>query len=77
MASRASEVVCEVDDDGGGVPVEDLGRVFDPFFTSRGAGRGTGLGLTICKQLVELHGGRIGIENRGEGGARVTIALRV
>lgn len=62
-------VLVEISDTGVGIPPEDLQRIFDPFF-SRRADReaGTGLGLTICKGIVERYGGTIGVTSRpGEG----------
>lgn len=62
------EVIVEVRDTGTGVRPEDLGRLFDPFFTTKVVGQGTGLGLFICSQTVESHGGRLLVESRrGEG----------
>lgn len=67
----------EVADHGPGLPEEDLQRVFDKFYRVRrpeGAG-GAGLGLSICKGIVEAHGGLIRAENRAGGGAKFTVAL--
>jgi len=68
----ASITVC---DNGPGFQRELLGRVFDPYVTSKP--KGTGLGLAIVKKIVEEHGGRIDADNRPEGGARVRVVLPV
>lgn len=55
-------------DDGPGIPQEDLERIFEPFYTTKEEGKGTGLGLDICHGIVEAHGGRLrATSNVGEG----------
>src|SRR6185312_5031498 len=71
----AAYVVVTVCDNGPGFQRELLGRVFDPYVTSKP--KGTGLGLAIVKKIVEEHGGRIDADNRPEGGARVRVVLPV
>jgi two-component system sensor histidine kinase KdpD len=72
------ELIIEVADHGPGIPPGDEKRIFDKFYRAAPAGtRGVGLGLTICRGIVEAHGGRIWVENRPEGGAifRFTLPL--
>ncbi len=64
-----------VSDNGSGFPEELIARAFEPYITTKR--HGTGLGLAIVKKIVEEHKGGIIIENRSEGGARVSIALPV
>ncbi len=62
-------------DSGTGIPADSLSQVFSPFFTTRRAGRGTGLGLSTCYGLVIAHGGRIRAENNEMGGATFIVEL--
>jgi signal transduction histidine kinase len=68
-------VIIEVLDTGSGVPEALIGKIFEPFFTTKPTGKGTGLGLTVTKTIVDLHGGTIEIGNRPEGGACVTLTF--
>ncbi|MFO7768193.1 MAG: ATP-binding protein [bacterium] len=62
-------------DTGPGIPTERVGRIFEPFYTTKDRGEGTGLGLSICHRIVRGHGGRIEAANHGEGGARLDVWL--
>jgi PAS domain S-box-containing protein len=69
-------VVVEVRDNGTGIPEAHLPRIFDPFFTTKPVGVGTGLGLSVVKNIVDLHGGAIGIRNAPGGGVLATVVLK-
>lgn len=71
--SGRSQVMIHFDDDGEGIPEEAREKIWNPFFTTKEMG--TGLGLGIVKNIIESHGGWIRIENRPQGGTRVTVAL--
>lgn len=70
---EAKQFVLRVEDDGPGIPVEVMDRIFNPFFTTRD--EGTGLGLSIVHRIVEAHDGAIGATNRESGGARFEIRI--
>jgi signal transduction histidine kinase len=66
----------EIDDSGHGIPSEKLPRIFEPFFTTKPNGLGTGLGLPVSKQIIDLHGGAIHLGPGSLGGARATVILK-
>lgn len=66
-----------VEDNGHGIPTENLTNIFTPFFTTKSEGRGTGLGLSIVRNIVEQHQGEIWAEPGDDGtGTRFVILLR-
>jgi PAS domain S-box-containing protein len=73
LFGEGERVVVEVSDDGVGIATEDRDKIFLPFFTTKPAG--TGLGMSIVKKIVDLHGGDISIESAPGRGTRVRISL--
>ena len=65
----------EVADNGSGMDDEILGWIFNPFFTTKKVGEGTGLGLYVCQNLVENLGGRIEVQSQPEIGSRFQVFL--
>lgn len=61
-------VVAEIEDNGAGIPSDQMEKIFDPFFTTKQTGQGTGLGLTVSKTIMDLHHAALVIANREEGG---------
>ena len=80
MAVRGSELEISVTDTGIGIPAIELDRIFDAFYQVKRGGtakeQGSGLGLSLSRKLVELHGGRLWAESEGEGkGSRFVFTL--
>jgi signal transduction histidine kinase len=74
-AENGGQVGVEFADNGPGMAEPD--RVFDPFYTTRPVGQGTGLGLSACYGIIQEHGGKISCRNSDEGGAVFLIELPV
>jgi signal transduction histidine kinase len=72
-ARLPDQVSVSIEDSGAGIPVEHLGRVFDPFFTTKT--HGTGLGLALCKSIIEDHGGTISAAPGKQHGSIFQIVL--
>ncbi len=68
-------VAIDVEDNGAGVPLADAEAIFQPFFTTKPRGRGTGLGLSLVRATAESHGGSARVERAATGGARFVIEL--
>jgi len=66
-----------VRDTGGGIPEENLGKLFNPFFTTKPLGKGTGLGLSIVYGIIKMHRGQISVKSQLGTGTTFTITLPV
>jgi signal transduction histidine kinase len=77
LATSADDdtVVVEIKDTGVGIRREDIKRIYDPFFTTKGMGRGTGLGLSVSYGIVQEHGGAIFVESAPGQGTTFQVAL--
>ena len=73
--AKNSKVYIVFKDDGIGIPKENLKKVFDPGFTTKGRGVGAGLGLSICYQIIQDHRGEIKVESELRKGTTFTIIL--
>ena len=63
-----NEIHIEIEDNGRGIPSERIEHIFEPFYTTKAPGHGTGLGLSVCHQIISQHGGHIEVNSRvGEG----------
>ncbi len=74
-AMSATVVTIAVCDTGIGMPHEDMQKAFQPFFTTKEVGKGTGLGLFLSRETVVAHGGRLSLESEPGRGTTVTITL--
>ena len=72
-----NEVQVKISDTGVGIPRENMRKIFDPGFTTKGIGVGTGLGLSICYKIIQDHRGRIAVESEVGRGTTFTITLPV
>ncbi len=64
-----------ITDNGVGIPPEDIGHIFEPFYTTKDPGHGTGLGLAVCHQIISRHGGQILVDSQLNQGTTFTIIL--
>ncbi|TBW49231.1 hypothetical protein EZI54_20000 [Marinobacter halodurans] len=69
------EVWFEVEDNGSGIPPENLDKLFEPFYTTKPVGKGTGLGLALSRSIVEKHSGRIEVDSEPGKGTRFRVWL--
>ncbi|TBR17087.1 ATP-binding protein, partial [bacterium] len=73
---QEDSVFVEIRDSGSGIPQDIVDKIYEPFFTTRRDRGGVGLGLTIVRNIIEMHNADISIKNRQEGGVTVTIKFK-
>ena len=73
--NMASHVEIRVRDNGPGIPSEIKDKIFQPFFTTKPTGEGTGLGLSLSYDIVKAHGGEIKVNTKEHEGTEFTIIL--
>jgi hydrophobe/amphiphile efflux-3 (HAE3) family protein len=76
-SSEGDKVILSVSDTGAGIPASHLGRIYEPFFSTKATGQGKGIGLSISNQIVKDYGGRIDVESMERQGATFTITFPV
>ncbi len=75
LAKQSGCAVLYVDDSGPGIPESDREKVFQPFFSTKAHGEGTGLGLPLCRKLIDEQEGEISVDQSRLGGARLSVSL--
>lgn len=74
-AINGNEICLCIEDTGCGIPLENLDKMFEPFFTTKPVGRGIGIGLASCYNIVQDHGGEITVTSELGKGSRFTVCL--
>ncbi|MCA9034178.1 MAG: hypothetical protein KDA91_03555 [Planctomycetaceae bacterium] len=75
--TEGDEVVVQISDDGCGIPEENVGQLFNPFFTTKPVGSGTGLGLSVSWGIIQKHNGTIEVQSKVGLGTTFTIRLPI
>ena len=74
---KDNEVHVVLSDSGEGMGPDHLSRIFEPFYTTKGPGQGTGLGLSVCHRIIKQHGGRILVDSKPGVGTKFTVVLPI
>jgi len=72
---KDNEIHVILSDSGEGMHPDQLSRIFEPFYTTKGPGQGTGLGLSVCHRIIKQHGGRILVDSKPGIGTKFTVVL--
>jgi len=70
-------VIAEIEDAGVGISEEDLSKIFEPFFTTKEPQEGTGLGLSVTRNIVDIHKGYLSVESEKNKGTKVSVYLPI
>jgi len=70
-------VIVEIEDEGVGISEENLKKIFEPFFTTKSLGVGFGLGLSVTRNIIDMHKGLIDVESQAGKGTKVVITLKI
>ena len=74
---QGNEIRVIVSDNGDGIPPEAIKRIFEPFYTTKAPGHGTGLGLSVCHRIVKQHGGHIMVDSKIGNGTEFTVVMPI
>lgn len=75
--AEKDNIAVSIEDNGIGISTAELPNLFEPFYTTKEPGAGTGLGLSVCHRIIRHHGGRIQVESSSESGTSFTVLLPV
>lgn len=73
--AKGNRIIIEVEDTGSGIPPENMSKIYEPFFTTKEVGKGTGLGLAVCYGIISEHGGRLSVRSAPGKGTTFSIFL--
>jgi signal transduction histidine kinase len=76
-ALHENEIHVKIADKGKGIPIDQIPRVFEPFYTTKAPGKGTGLGLSVCHRIIVQHGGHILVDSQMGIGTVFTIVFPI
>jgi len=73
----SDKIEITVTDNGNGIPQKIIDKIFQPFFTTKPTGQGTGLGLSLSYDIIKAHGGQIRVESKEGGGTKFYVVLPI
>ena len=77
ISSKKDNILIEIIDNGNGIHQEYIDRITEPFFTTKPSGKGTGLGMAICSEIVNIHEGTLSITSSENLGTNIKLTLPI